>query len=77
MTNSPNKKKYNADYAKKNFKRIPLDMQIYKYEQVKEAANAAGETVNGFIKTAIDMRIRHLSSLNTCQENTLEGLKDE
>ncbi len=59
MTYSENKKKYNIAYAKQNIKRVPLDMQISKYEKLKEAAAAAGETVNGYIKTAIDMRIRN------------------
>ena len=57
MPNSLNKKKYNAEYAKKYLKRIPLDMQLSKYEQVKAAALAAGETVNGYIKKAVDMRL--------------------
>lgn len=57
MPNSPNKKSYNADYAKKNLKRIPLDVQKEKYEEIKNAATAAGEKVNSYIKKAIDMRM--------------------
>lgn len=57
MPNSPNKKAYNADYAKKNLKRIPLDVQKEKYEQIKVAADNAGEKVNSYIKKAIDERI--------------------
>ena len=44
-------------YAKKNLKRIPLDVQKDKYEAIKAAAEAAGESVNGYIKTAVDMRM--------------------
>ena len=41
-------------YAKENLKRIPLDVQKEKYEEIKAAADGAGETVNGYIKKAID-----------------------
>jgi len=57
MPNSPNKKGYNAEYAKKNLKRIPLDVQKEKYDQIKAAADTAGEKVNSYIKTAIDERM--------------------
>lgn len=45
------------DYAKKNLKRIPLDVQKEKYEDIKAAADTAGESVNGYIKKAIDERM--------------------
>lgn len=48
-----NKKKYAAQYAKENLKRVPLDMQIRDYEAMKEHVLKLGETVNGFIKRAI------------------------
>ena len=44
-------------YAKENLKRIPLDVQKEKYDEIKTAAEAAGETVNGYIKTAINQRM--------------------
>ena len=44
-------------YNQKNIKRVPLDMQITKYTEVKAAADQAGESVNGYIKAAIDMRM--------------------
>ena len=53
-----NKVKYNLEYAKKNLKRIPLDVQKEKYEEIKAAADLAGETVNGYIKKAIDERMQ-------------------
>lgn len=47
-------KRYNA----KNIKRVPLDMQKAYYNDIlKPAADRAGETVNGFIKKAIAIRI--------------------
>lgn len=53
-----NKVKYNLEYAKKNLKRIPLDVQKEKYEEIKAAADLVGETVNGYIKKAIDERMQ-------------------
>ena len=38
-------------------KRIPLDVQKEKYEEIKAAAGRAGESVNGYIKKAIDERM--------------------
>lgn len=57
MSNSENKTAYNINYAKAKLKRIPLDVQKEKYEQIKAAADAAGEKVNGYIKKAIDERM--------------------
>ncbi len=47
-------KKANNKYREKSIKRIPLDIQKEKYEEIKAAADAAGESVNGYIKKAID-----------------------
>ena len=44
-------------YAKENLKRIPLDVQKEKYEEIAEAAASKGESVNGYIKKAIDARL--------------------
>lgn len=52
-----NKKRYNIQYSKSKLKRIPLDVQLTKYEEIKSAAESVNETVNGFIKKAIDDRI--------------------
>ena len=57
IPNSTNKKNYNANYAKTKLKRIPLDVQKGKYEQIKAAADNAGEKVNSYIKRAIDERM--------------------
>ena len=50
------------NYAKKNLKRIPLDVQKEKYEEIKAAATAAGESVNGYIKKAVDQRMERESN---------------
>ena len=59
-------------YNKEHLKRIPLDVQLSDYElikaaaeeaakknadAIKAAADASGETVNGYIKTAIRLRM--------------------
>lgn len=51
------KAKYDIEYAKNKLKRIPLDVQKEKYEEIKAAATAAGESVNGYIKKAVNQRM--------------------
>ena len=46
-----------AKYKEKNIKRIPLDVQKEKYEEIKAAADAVGEKVNTYIKKALDERM--------------------
>ena len=55
-----NEKAYQASvkYKAKNIKRVPLDLQIEKYEALLAAAQASGEKVNEYIKKAIDMRMQ-------------------
>lgn len=57
MATSEAQKKATMKYARENLKRIPLDVQKEKYDEIKAAATAAGESVNGYIKTAVDRRI--------------------
>ncbi len=57
MPLTENQKQARYNYAKKSLKRIPLDVQKEKYEEIKAAADAAGEKVNGYIKKAIDERM--------------------
>ena len=49
------KKVLERDYAykKQNIKRVPLDMQITEYEDVKSIAESLHMPVNTLIKTAI------------------------
>jgi len=49
-------------YAKEKLKRIPLDVQKEKYEEIVAAAQEKGESVNGYIKRAIDERMERDSS---------------
>ena len=57
MPTKESKTKYDMNYAKTKLKRIPLDFQKEKYEQIKAAADLTGESVNGYIKKAIDERM--------------------
>ena len=50
-------KRATAKYKEKNLKRIPLDVQKEKYEEIKTAATNANKTVNGYIKEAIDEKM--------------------
>lgn len=52
-----NYSEYKINYAKSKYKRVPLDVTKDKYEQIKAAADAAGESVNGYIKTAVEQRM--------------------
>lgn len=58
MPISEERKEYLYGYKKSKLKRIPLDVQKEKYEEIKAAADAAGEKVNGYIKKAIDERMK-------------------
>lgn len=51
------KKQVTAKYRKDNYKRITLELQHKKYNELKERSQELGETVNGFIKKAIDSRL--------------------
>ncbi len=57
MPISEKRKETMYKYAKENLKRIPLDVQKEKYAEIQEAATAAGEKVNAYIKKAIDIRM--------------------
>lgn len=52
-----NKLKYNIEYKKTHEKRVPLDLTLQKYEEVKIHAQERSESVNGFIKRAINETI--------------------
>ena len=53
MATRDSQKRASIKYAKEHLKRVPLDMQLKDYEQVKAHAGTMGESVNGFIKRAI------------------------
>ena len=52
------RKDYFINYAKENLKRVPLDLTKDRYEEVKRAAQEQGESMNGYIKRAIEMRMK-------------------
>ena len=52
-----NKNKYITKYHKEKYKRIPLDVSPDKFQQIKASAEKTGESVNGYIKKAIDDRL--------------------
>ena len=57
MADNESKKKYDIQYAKNKLKRIPLDVQKEKYDEIKAAAVIAGDSVNRYIKNAISQRM--------------------
>lgn len=52
-------KKAAEQYKRRNIKRIPFDVQKEEYDRIKAHADLLGETVNGYIKTAIRLRMDH------------------
>ena len=66
MAYNESRKKASIEYAKRSLKRIPLDVQKEKYDEIKAAADKAGETVNGYIKKAIEQRMEMI--LRSCGE---------
>ena len=57
MAITEKRKESMMEYAKNNLKRIPLDVQKEHYERIKAHAESRGESVNGFIKRAVDEAI--------------------
>ena len=49
---------YLKEYHKNKLKRVPLDLTLEKYDELKTHTTERGETVNGFIKRAIDETIQ-------------------
>ena len=52
-----NKNKYISKYHKEKYKRIPLDVTLQKYDEIKQAAETSNEKINTYIKKAIDERL--------------------
>lgn len=51
------RKEYLLKYARENLKRVPLDVPKDFCVQIQNAAAAAGESVNGYIKAAVIQRM--------------------
>lgn len=58
MAYSEKKKIYDMNYQREKIKRIPLNVQKDKYDEIKSAADRAGESVAGYIKEAIERRMK-------------------
>lgn len=58
MALSEQRKDYLYEYQKTKLKRIPLDVTKEKYEQIASSSAAQNEKVNGYIKKAIDERMK-------------------
>lgn len=54
---SESQKKANLKYAKNHLKRVPLDLQIEFYNDVKFYAEKNGYTVNGLIKELLKEKL--------------------
>ena len=65
MDSKAKKKQYDLEYAKTHLKRIPLDVRLDKYEQIKAHADKQGESLNGFVKRAIDETMKRDNETTT------------
>lgn len=52
------------EYAKANYKRVPLDLKLSDYDLLVQSAARVNESVNGFIKQAIFDRINRINSIS-------------
>lgn len=57
MAMTEKRKEYLYQYAKEKLKRIPLNVTLSEYDDLKTAAAEAGLSVNGYIKLAIKEKI--------------------
>ena len=58
MALSEAQRKANDKYIKENYQRLTISYPKEYCEQVKEAAKAAGETLAGYVKKALDQRMK-------------------
>lgn len=59
LVNAQKQVQYN--HVRESLRHILLGIQKEKYEEIKAAADHAGESVNGYIKKAIDERMERNS----------------
>jgi hypothetical protein len=59
MSYKENKKAYVIKYKKEKLKRIPLDVQKEKYDEIKAYCDAHHEPINTFIKRVIDEAMKN------------------
>lgn len=77
MAISPERKEYIYQYAKEKLKRIPLDVPKSSYEEIKNHAEAHSESVNGFIKRAIQETMERDNDAIGPSEGRTEGAAGE
>lgn len=53
-----NKIAYSMQYNKKHYKRVALDVSFEKFDEIKAASEENNESINGYIKKAIDDRLK-------------------
>ena len=58
MPRTKNSMQSQYKYNKEHLKRVPLDMQLEEYNQLKQFVTDRGYTVNGFIKQAIREKLK-------------------
>jgi predicted HicB family RNase H-like nuclease len=56
-----NKDKYIAEYKKKHYKRITLDLHNETYTKIKTICDDTNQSVNGYIKQAINDKLENES----------------
>ena len=71
------KAEYDMQYAKEKLKRIPLNVQKEKFEEIKTAAESQGESVNGFIKATLDSKLSEIVIPLKKSINLNENLQEE
>ena len=57
------RKEYLYNYHKEKLKRVPLDLPLDKFSEIKDHSQKTGESVNGFIKRAINETMERDNSL--------------
>ena len=67
-------KKANTKYREKSIKRIPLDVQKEKYEKIKMAAEAAGESIcSSYVILKIGQHLRGTYRTHPAHKSTQKG----
>lgn len=58
MATSEAQTKATLKYKAKAYKRIPLDVRIEEYEELREYCDRTGESINGFIRRIIKENVK-------------------
>lgn len=77
MVMTEERKQYLKEYRKEKLKRIPLDVSLDFYNELKEHADREKRSVNGFLKTAATYYMFHLDSWKSKTKLQFERKKDK